>query len=142
MVAEYLNKNIECYKKIKQYESILLELAELITIGEDELEAKDESIVIAKEVTIETCLKDHADMYNFTDYSDPKYFAEKMSLYKAECNVCKKITREQKISINTPAKVGSSHGNIRCNICICYDCGITIMMNMDTRKRKRWTAEE
>jgi hypothetical protein len=138
MVAKYVNKNIDLYKMIKKYETISLELQEKITIPEaDLLDENNETVLVAMDAQDETCNRDHTSLYNFTDYSDPKYFAERMSLHKAICNVCHESMNQQKMNVNAPAKVCSSHGSLGCNICVCYSCSINIMLNMDTRKRKR-----
>jgi hypothetical protein len=132
MVADYINKNVSCYKMIEKYETMTAIVKENITIDEGALEC-DAAIIDTKQM----CTKDHTDLYNFIDYSNPKYFAENTDLHDAICNICNTKMNNTKINACSTAKICCSYGSTRCNVCVCYNCSLNITLNIDTKKRSR-----
>jgi hypothetical protein len=141
MVAEFLNKYVECYKMVRKYETILPTVKKLIKWDDDAVHSEIASTKTKKnEVDVETlqdCFNNHDDLFTYTNYDDAQWFVEGMMLYNIPCRLCKRNLSELKISMNKPAKVCSNHGNRGCCECICYECSEQMLLNCDSRKRKR-----
>jgi hypothetical protein len=132
MIADYINKNVDCYKMIKTYKTITAIVEENITIDKGAMECDAATIA-----TDQMCTQDHTDLYNFIDYSNPKYFSDNTDLHDAICIICNAKMNNTKINACSPAKICCSYGSTKCNICVCYSCSLNFTLNIDTKKRSR-----